>query len=68
MDRRPLRLMTWAALVAVFATAEQILFGRDTPGTAHDVSVAAWFLSLGAAAVFVVALLAWLVLLVRRHA
>ena len=66
MTRTAPRLMLWAAIVAVLATLEQILWGRDTPGAAHDVSVAAWFISLPAAVVFLVALVLWLVTRLRR--
>jgi hypothetical protein len=46
----------WAiafAAVAIVATLEQILFGRDTPGLAHDVSVGFWAVSLIAGLLFV---------------
>lgn len=68
MTRNAPRLMLWAAVIAVVATLEQMLWGRDTPGTAHDVSVAAWFISLAAALVFLVALALWLVARLRRGA
>jgi hypothetical protein len=51
----------WAvifAAVAILGTLEQILFGRDTPGVAHDVSVVAWVASLLAAAGFMVVVVA----------
>jgi hypothetical protein len=68
MTRTTPRLMLWAAVVAVLATLEQMLWGRDTPGTAHDISVAAWFISLAAAVVFLVALAIWIVARLRRAA
>jgi len=52
MTRNPARAMAYSAGLFVVLTLEQILFGRDTPGTAHDVSVAAWIVSLIAVAAF----------------
>ena len=54
---RPRAILLCAAIF-VLMTLEQILFGRDTPGTAHDISVGAWIVSLAAAAVMVVLLTA----------
>ena len=53
--------------VFVLMTLEQIFFGRDTPGTAHDVSVAAWFISLAMAALLVVLLVAAAVSRLRKR-
>ena len=61
------RAMLLCIGIFVVMTLEQILFGRDTPGTAHDISVAAWFISLAAAAVFLALLVATLVTRVRRQ-
>ena len=45
--QRPLRPYALAALAVVIASvAENVLFGRDTPGTAHDVSIAFFLLFL----------------------
>ncbi len=42
--RRSLRPYTLASLAALLVGMfENILFGRDTPGTAHDVSIAFFF-------------------------
>lgn len=35
-----------AAVVLVLCVLENSLFGKDTPGTAHDVSVAAFLLAV----------------------
>ena len=59
MLRNPSRGMSVSAALFLLLTLEQILFGRDTPGTAHDVSVVAWFASLVAAAAFLVLLGVW---------
>jgi hypothetical protein len=55
------RGMLIAVAIIIVATLEQVLFGRDHAGTAHDISVGAFLLSL-------VALVAVLGLLAARVA
>ncbi len=59
-------MITSAALI-VLLTLEQILFGRDTPGVAHDISVAAWIGTLAAGAVFLLLLIMWVMQRGRRR-
>ncbi len=56
-----------ALAVVVVATLEQVLFGRDTPGPAHDISVAAFLLSLVAIVAVIGFLAARIVLAVRAR-
>jgi hypothetical protein len=52
---RPLRTYAvLAAVVLVVGALENALFGRDTPGTAHDVSILFFFAAVLALAVLVV--------------
>ena len=48
--------MIISTALIVLLTLEQILFGRDTPGVAHDISVAAWVGTLAAASVLLILL------------
>lgn len=59
-------MMISVALI-VLLTLEQILFGSDTPGVAHDISVAAWLASLAAAAVLLLLSIMWVLQRSRRR-
>jgi hypothetical protein len=60
--------MIISAALIVLLTLEQILFGRDTPGVAHDISVVAWIGTLAAAVVFLLLLVMWAMQRSRRRA
>ena len=62
--QRPLRPFALGGLALVVAgVSENVLFGRDTPGTAHDVSILFFFLFVAG---LITLLIAGMIAITRR--